>query len=282
MTIKKSLCPKKLCSCLPALLFFVLACLVPAPLEAAQENNAVQADLAKQAELRNALRTLLREDPNLVLDVLRENSETVLDIAQQGSEQRKFRILVAQWMDDMKVPKQVLLADRPTKGPAKAPVTIVVFTDFTCLYCQQGEKLLDKIYNAYPGKLRIVYKSLPMSAHPGSVEAAEFMLAAWMQNKETSWKLFVDFFENRDLIVGKSGDAYLRSAASARGFNMQKLVSDSKSAAVRKLLQEDEQDAEKLKVQGTPFFLVNNIVIRGALQENLFREAVNMALGAVR
>jgi predicted DsbA family dithiol-disulfide isomerase len=43
-------------------------------------------------------------------------------------------------------------------------------------------------------------------------------------------------------------------------------------------MQEDEEDAKKLNVQGTPYFLVNNLVIRGALQENLFREAVNMAL----
>ena len=233
---------------------------------------------AGNEEMKKALRELLREDPNLVLDVLRENSELVLDIAQQGSELRRHRILVGQWREDMEVPKKVALEGRPSKGADKAPVTIVAYTDFTCLHCRKGEATLERILKMYPGQVRIVYKSLPMASHPGAVEAAEFMLAAYMQNKEKSWKLFEDFFENRDLIVGKSGDTYLRSAASARGLNMQKLLSDAKGAQVKKMLQEDEKEAQALKIQGTPFFLVNNIEIRGALQEDLFREAVNMAL----
>jgi protein-disulfide isomerase len=233
-------------------------------------------------ELRSALQTILREDPDLILDVLRDNSEVVLDIAQQGSEQRRHRTLIAQWQKDITEPKKMLLDNRPTRGPANAPVTIVAFTDFTCLYCRQGEKTLESIFNAYPAKIRIVYKNLPMSAHPGSEEAAEFMLAAYLQDKQKSWKLFEDFFENRDLIVGKSGDAYLRSAASARGLNMQKLLHDAKSDRIKKIMQEDEKDAQTLNVQGTPYFVVNNLVIRGALQENLFREAVNMALDAAK
>jgi protein-disulfide isomerase len=246
----------------------------------AEQPDSVAPD--SRAELRSALRQLFQEDPNLVLDILRDNSEVVLDIAQQGSELRRHRTLLAQWQKDLTEPKKMLLLNRPTKGPANAPVTIAAFTDFTCLYCKQGEKTLEAVFNAYPGKIRVVYKNLPMSSHPGAAEAAEFMLAAYAQNKENSWKLFEDFFENRELIVGKSGDAYLRSAASARGFNMQKLLSDAKSNRVKQIMQEDEQDAQKLNIQGTPYFLVNDLVIRGALQENLFREAVNMALAAAK
>ncbi|MDL2306865.1 thioredoxin domain-containing protein [Desulfovibrio sp. OttesenSCG-928-C06] len=259
----------------PALCLSMFA-LAPGMVTAAGAAGAASA--GGNEEIKNALRDLLREDPNLVLDVLRENSELVLDIAQQGSELRRHRILVGQWRADLEVPKNVNLEGRPVKGPDKAPVTIVAYTDFTCLHCRNGEITLERILKAYPGQVRVVYKSLPMSSHPGAVEAAEFMLAAYMQSKEKSWKLFDDFFENRDLIVGKSGDTYLRSAASARGLNMQKLLSDAKSARIKKMLQEDEKEAQALKIQGTPFFLVNNIEIRGALQENLFREAVNMAL----
>jgi protein-disulfide isomerase len=261
--------------------FFLLLRLFAAEARGAELQDGAYAP-GSRAELRDALRSLLREDPDLILDVLRDNSEVVLEVAQQGSELRRHRTLIAQWQKDMTEPKKMLLANRPAKGPATAPVTIVAFTDFTCLYCKQGENTLNSIFNAYPGKIRVVYKNLPMATHPGSVEAAEFMLAAYFQDKAKSWKLFEDFFENRDLIVGKSGDAYLRSAASARGLNMQKLLSDAKSERVKKIMQEDEQDAQKLNVQGTPYFLVNDLVIRGDLQENLFREAVNMALAAAQ
>lgn len=260
---------------IPLFLFLLfglqLAATLPSPTQAA---TAVD-----DAALREAVRKLLREDPDLVLDILRENSEIVLDVAQQGSEQRRFRILVAQWHEDMTEPKKLALEDRPSKGPANAPVVIAAFTDFTCVHCRQGDKILENIYNAYPGKVRIVYKPLPTN-HPGSIEAAEFMLAGYLQDKAKSWKLFTDFFDNQESIVGKSGDTYLRSAATARGFNMQKLLNEAKGAKVKKIMQEDAQEAERLKIQGTPCFVVNDIVIRGALQENFFREAVNLALSA--
>ncbi|MDR1125766.1 MAG: thioredoxin domain-containing protein [Deltaproteobacteria bacterium] len=270
----------KSCVVLPVIRLFLfcllLGGLAAAPLAVAAAPAGATADTAA---LREAVRDLLREDPDLVLDILRENSEIVLDIAQQGSEQRRFRILLAQWHEDMSEPKKLALADRPSRGPANAPVVIAAFTDFTCVHCRQGEKILENILNAYPGRVRIVYKPLPTN-HPGSIEAAEFMLAGYLQDKSKSWNLFTDFFENQESIVGKSGDTYLRSAATARGFNMQKLLSEAKGAKVKKIMQEDAQEAENLKIQGTPCFVVNDIVIRGALQENFFREAVNLALSA--
>jgi protein-disulfide isomerase len=231
----------------------------------------------KQA-LRQALRELLKEEPGLILDMLRDNSETVLDIAQQGSDLRRRKMLTAQWQQDIREPKSVKLADRPALGTDKAPVTIVAFTDFTCLYCRQAEETIRDLLTGYPGQLRVVYKSFPMRSHPGAVEAAEFMLAASLQDKDKSWKLFENFFNNREKILSNEGQAYMRSAAQEAGLNLDRLLKDAKGAKVQLILTEDQADASALQVQGTPHFLVNNLVVRGAMQENLFRLAVDMAL----
>ena len=37
-------------------------------------------------------------------------------------------------------------------------------------------------------------------------------------------------------------------------------------------------DAQKLGIEGTPYFLVNNLVVRGALPLDLFKSAIDMAL----
>lgn len=240
-------------------------------------SSAVAASVSRE-QLRQELKKLLAEDPNIVLDVLRDNSEVVLDVAQQGSDLRRVKILKAQWESDMKQPKSVKLEGRPTIGPDKAPVTIVAFTDFTCAYCRQGERTLNSIYESYPGKIRLVYKSLPMATHPGAVEASQFMLAAYAQDKTKSWKLFHNFFDNRDKILANDGHAFLRAAAMEAGLNINKILDEAKSSRVQKIMDEDEQDADKLKFEGTPSFLVNNITIRGALAESLFRAAIDMAL----
>ena len=241
-------------------------------------SSAAFAASAGRDQLRQELKKLLAEEPDIVLDVLRDNSEVVLDVAQQGSDLRRVKILKAQWENDIKQPKSVRLEGRPSIGPDKAPVTIVAFTDFTCAYCRQGEKTLNSIYESYSGKIRLVYKNLPMASHPGAVEAAQFMLAAYSQDKNKSWKLFHNFFDNRDKILANDGHAFLRSAAMEAGLNINKLLEDAKSAKVRKMMDEDEQDADNLKFEGTPSFLINNITIRGALAESLFRAAVDMAL----
>lgn len=233
---------------------------------------------ANSEQIRDEIRRLLKEEPELVLDILRDNSEVVLDTAQQGSDLRRLKILKAQWEHDLTVPKSVRLDGRPTLGSEKAPVTIVAFSDFTCAYCKQGEQTLNNIYKSYNGKIRLVYKSLPMQTHPGSMEAAQFMLAAYMQDKNKSWTLFHNFFDNRDQILSNEGHIFLRSAAMEAKLNITKLLADAKSSKVQKIIDEDEQDANSLKIEGTPCFLVNDIVIRGALQENLFRAAVDMAL----
>lgn len=259
--------------------FLMLACLtayLATPLTGGTALAAAPA--ANREALREELEKLIRENPELILDVLRENSETVLDIAQQGSELRRLKILKAQWESDLRIPKSVRLAGRPALGQEKAPVTIVAFTDFTCAYCQQGERTLQRIFESYGDKVRLVYKSLPMATHPGSVEAAQFMLAAYAQDKNKSWALFHDFFNNRDRILANDGHAFMRSAAMQAGLNINKLLEEAKSPKVQKIIDEDGQDADILGFEGTPSFLVNDIVIRGALQEPLFRAAVDMAL----
>lgn len=229
-------------------------------------------------ELKKMLREVFKENPDLVMEVLRRNSEEVLDIAQEGSLSRNRKVLVSRWTQDMQTPKSVKMAKRPTLGPDNAPVTIVAFTDFTCAYCQQAEETILELYNQYKGKVRVLYKSLPMKGNPGSLEAAEFMLAAYQLDKSKSWQLSHDFFSNRAKIISPQGDSFLRSAVISRGFDMKKFLPEVKSSTVKNILREDEEDAKKLDFAGTPSFLVNNIVIKGALPKELFQVAVEMAL----
>ena len=116
-------------------------------------------------ELKETLRTLLRDNPDLVLEVLREHSETVLEIAQQGANQRRRKALVAQWKTDLEDPKKVNLADRPVRGEANAPVTVVAYSDFTCPYCQQAAGTVEMLLANYKGKVRYIFKQMPLETH---------------------------------------------------------------------------------------------------------------------
>lgn len=255
--------------CTKILATFVLVISMAAPVSAAQ--NVTDENLTQM------LREALQKNPELVLDILRKNSESVLDIAQQGSTVRRQRALEAQWREDAKQPKNVNLKNRPARGDEKAPVTIVAFSDFTCPYCQQGAATVERILADYGKKVRYVFKHMPLGKDSIARTAAEYYIAAGQQSQEKAWKLYNVLFEQREKLVTE-GDKFIKQAAEAVGLDMKQLNADVKNKTTKTILDEDIAEAQALGVEGTPYFLVNNLVIRGALPLDLFKNAVDMAV----
>src|SRR5205823_2243242 len=88
--------------------------------------------------------------------------------------------------------KSLTLEGSPSKGPPNAPVTIVEFSDLECSSCKYAHELMksDKILEAYPGKIRFVYKNRPITrAHPWSMNAALGATCAFKQSPAAFWKI---------------------------------------------------------------------------------------------
>lgn len=232
----------------------------------------------QEENLAQTLEKLFKEHPELVMQVLHQHSEEVLDIAQQGAEVKRAQLLREQWKADLTQHKSVALADRPVRGAQNAPVTIVAFSDFTCAYCFKATKTIQLILKKYEGKVRFIFKHMPLRKDDISWRASEYFIAASMQSPEKAWRLHDRLFEGRDALMGENGEAFLKKAAKNSWLEMDKLEKDLASEKVRKIMMEDLEESKKLEIQGTPFFLVNDLVIRGALGPDLFDEAVKLAL----
>ena len=87
------------------------------------------AHAASASDTAAQLEALLKEHPELVLNVLKDHSEEVLDIVQQGSDKRRRAVLLRQWETEINEPKTVALEGRPVGGPDNAPVTIIASAD---------------------------------------------------------------------------------------------------------------------------------------------------------
>lgn len=242
---------------------------------------AAQAADASRDDIKDTVRQLLRDNPDIVLDVLRENSEVVLDIAQQGANQRKKKALVTQWKTDLTQPKKMNLADRPMKGDAKAPVTVVAYSDFTCPYCQQAAGTVEMLLANYKGKVRYVFKHMPLEGHEHARTASEYFVAASLQGQDKAWAFYEKIFADRERLVA-DGETFLKKVAGDVGLDQKKLATDVKGKQVRAIIDEDMAEARKLNITGTPYFLVNDLVVRGSLPLDLFSDAVDMALEQAR
>ena len=238
--------------------------------------------LAEEAMSREALENFIldtiRDHPQVLLDILRNNSETVLDIAQQGSNARRLNVLQKQWQKDLTVPKKMQLHDRPILGNKNAKVKIVAFSDFACHYCQASKSAVDAILKEFGDRVSFVFKSIPLDEKGPSAVAASWFLAIAKQNEEKAWEFYNIMFKNSDKLAA-DGENFIKKTAKELNLNVAKLEKDVKTdKKIKAILKEDHEDAEKLNVEGTPCFFVNNLAVRGAVPLEFFRVAVKMAL----
>lgn len=223
------------------------------------------------------LRDSLYANPEVMLQFLNDHSEILLDIVQQGAVLRRNKSIVAGWQKDLSVPKSIAVNGRPMRGAANAPVTIVAFSDFTCAYCQQASSTVKRIMDQFGGKVRYVFKAFPRETHGIGRLSAEYFVAAGLQSPDKAWDLYDRLFQQRDGLM-QSGEGVLKETAKAVGLDMKRLAADIKSKAVKDVIDEDLAEANRYGLEGTPTFFVNNLVVRGAVSEELFAKAVEMAL----
>ena len=228
-------------------------------------------------DIKEAVRQVIRENPNLILDILKENSETVLEIAQRGDMLRKRRALLAQWEQDAKTPKNINLKGRVFRGNVSAPVTIVTFSDFTCPFCLRAEQVIDHLLKKYDGKVRVTFKALPKENDSFSLAAAQYATAALMLDPVKGWKFFDTLFNNMPLFE-RDTENFIRDTAARLGFDLRRLKAEAGSPAVQQRLADDRREADTLGITGTPFFVVNDLMVRGAVARDLFEQAVEKAL----
>ena len=57
-------------------------------------------------------------------------------------------------------------------------MTIVEWADYECPFCGRAAPALDKLFKAFPGKIRLVFKNYPLSIHQNSEIAARAAVAA--------------------------------------------------------------------------------------------------------
>ncbi len=85
-----------------------------------------------------------------------------------------------------------------SRGPADAPVTIVIFSDFPCPFCSQLAKgLASDILPSEGDRIRVVFRNFSLEMHTWARQAAEIASGARKQGDLYSWKVHDYIFDPR-------------------------------------------------------------------------------------
>jgi predicted DsbA family dithiol-disulfide isomerase len=176
-----------------------------------------------------------------------------------------------------------LVMDLPTahrKGPANAPVQIIVFSDFQCGFCRQLAPVLQKVEGEFSQQVAIVYRHFPLAGHSRAFPAA--VAAECAAEQGAFWPYHDQLFAEG----GNLDDARLLELASSLGLDRQRFNACLRSDGPRQMVEANLREATELGLPGAPSLFLNGRLIEGPLTyENLtkrIRESLRTPLQTAR
>jgi protein-disulfide isomerase len=198
-------------------------------------------------------------------------------LAQQAKGQAREALLVtlraAQKVELLLEPiRYPIEAKGPSRGPDKAPVTVVLFADYQCPYCSRGADTLEEVRKKHPNDLRVVYRDYPLAFHEQAMPSAIVARCAGAQGK--FWEMHDRLFAaQREL----NESTYLRLASELK-LDSAKLEKCRVDPAIAKAIKDDAAAGEAAGVDGTPAFFINGVKRTGAQPAEAFEAVIGPEL----
>ena len=163
----------------------------------------------------------------------------------------------------------------PWIGAENPEITITEFSDYLCFQCKKMHFMLRKLVKQNPDRIRLVIRQFPMDNlvnpivkepfHVGSAKLARIAIYASMHDK---------FWEMNDLLFSESGKrstTTIAMLAARTGLDANQMAVGIFSPKVSQQLQSDIFKGLKLKLAGTPGFLINNSIYLGQIPANILK-----------
>jgi protein-disulfide isomerase len=175
---------------------------------------------------------------------------------------------------NLEVPRVAVKADGPARGSARAPVTIVEFSDFECPFCGHAVETLQMVQKKYGDNVRIVFRDYPLPSHRTAKRAAEASHCADEQGK---------FWEMHDRLFSKGGpinDADIYKFATQAGIDRNKFDQCLTSGKFKEAWKASQDEGSRVGVTSTPSFFINGRMIVGAAGYDSFVRIIDDELAS--
>ena len=200
-----------------------------------------------------------------------------------------FRYVIFEEVDDVTVDPSKAIMDKISlknelcRGPKDAKVTIVEYSDFQCPFCSKGYNTLEnEVLTAYKDKVRFCYKHLPLPFHPWAEPGAIAMECMELQSPDAAWNVYKGYFEHqKDVTPANVKDKALEFAANDK-IDKAKFDKcyDGKETADK--VKNDKNEATSLGLTGTPSFVINGRMVKGAQPAANFKAVIDDELASAK
>lgn len=148
----------------------------------------------------------------------------------------------------------------PARGPAKAAVTIVEFSDMQCPHCQKASPMIDQLLAQEPD-VRFVFQNFPLPSHNWAEKAAGYVDCAGRAGNGSAndavWKVIQKTFEDQTNITADNVDEKLKAIATAAGLKGEEIASCATKPETKVRIEASMALGKSVGVNGTPALFIN-------------------------
>lgn len=219
----------------------------------AQALDIENLDAAGRAALRAEIRAYLLANPEVIMEAV-----AVL-------EERQAADQAAADVDLVRANAEALF-DAPgdwVGGNPEGDITLVEFMDYRCSYCRRAFDEVEGLVAA-DGNIRFVLKEFPILGDE-SVAASRFAIAAKQVAGDAAYKAVHDALMS---YTGAMNEAGFTRLADALGLDANAIVAAMDSDAVTEVIAANHALAQRLRINGTPAFVMGEQMLRGYLPQD--------------
>lgn len=137
------------------------------------------------------------------------------------------------------------------KGPEKAPVEVVIFSDLQCPHCKQAEPTLEKLMTDEPDA-RFIFQPFPLPSHDWAMKAASFAECVGQVNSGAFWKYLGAVFNAQSDITAANADQKLTELADGAGVKGAQIATCAAGPDIRARIDHSVALGKSVAVTGTP------------------------------
>lgn len=235
--------------------------LVAMPAMAQDGSGFLMSDADRQA-IEEVVEGYLRDNPEVVLEVVQEAAQAQADSQRQQQQ--------GQELSEGEIPDGLYDFDgTPMAGNPDAEVTVVEFFDYNCGFCKRVVSDVNTLVTTNDN-VKVLFKELPILRESSEL-AARYALAAEEQGK---------YLPYHTALMNARGDitlAKLEEMATDLDMDIEAMRDFAQSERADEILSEHRRMARELGVGGTPYFIIGDQRVPGAISLQQMRDAVRKA-----
>jgi protein-disulfide isomerase len=151
----------------------------------------------------------------------------------------------------------------PARGPAKATVTIVEFSDMQCPHCAKAAPAVDQLLAQEP-EVHFVFQNFPLPGHNWAEKAAGYVDCIGRASNDAVWKFIQKTFEEQANITESNADEKLKAITTTSGANADEIAACATKPDTKARIEASIALGKAVGVTGTPTLFINGRNASGA------------------